>query len=135
MNSTIFGRIGRDAELRQTSTGMQIANFSVVLNVYNKDGNKVTWVNAAVFGKQAESLAPYLTKGTTVALSGDLILQEYESRDGGTKTSLNMQVNSVSLLGGGQREEKPQRPQQNNQRRPAQQEDYDEGDAVGDPGF
>lgn len=129
MNSTIFGRIGKDAELRQTSTGISVAQFSVALNVYQKGGeSKVTWVRAAVFGNQADSLAQYLVKGTTVALSGDLTLREYDARDGGRQTSLDMNVNAVSLLGGGQKQEQPaaqaarpaQRPAARPQARPTQ---------------
>jgi single-strand DNA-binding protein len=104
MNSTVFGRIGKDAELRETNGGTQVANFSVALNVYNKPGDdkRTTWVNATIFGKQAESLTQYLTKGTAVALSGDLVLRRYEGRDG-SGTRLDMAVNSVALLGGGQK--------------------------------
>jgi single-strand DNA-binding protein len=121
MNATIFGRIGRDAELRQTSSGTSVAQFSVALNVYNKSGeSKPTWVRAAVYGGQADSLAQYLIKGTTVALSGDLVLREYDNRDGGRSVSLDMNVNAVSLLGGGQKQEQPAaRPAQRAQQRPA----------------
>ena len=121
MNSTIFGRVGRDAELGQTNGGTSVASFSVALNVYQKGGeSKVTWVRAKIFGQQADSLAQYLVKGTTVALSGDLVLSEYDSRDGGRKTSLDMNVNAVSLLGGGQKQEQPAAPARTNPaRRPA----------------
>ncbi len=107
MNSTIFGRVGQDAVVSQTNNGTQVANFSVALNVYAKGGDsQVTWVRATIFGNQAESLAPYLTKGTAVALSGDLKLRQFEdTRDGGTRTSLDMSVNSVALLGGGNKAE------------------------------
>ena len=123
MNATIFGRVGRDAEIRQTTGGTSVAGFSVALNVYAKDGqSKVTWVSASIFGKQAESLAAYLVKGTAVALSGDLNLRQYDDqRDGGTKTSLDMNVQTVALLGGGQKEQPaaPARQAQAPARRPA----------------
>ena len=104
MNATVFGRIGQDAVLRKTSDGTSIAGFSVALRVYKKENP--TWVKASLFGAQADSLAPYLTTGTTVALSGDLSLRKYEdNRDGGSGVSLDMNVNSVALLGGGQKEQ------------------------------
>lgn len=107
MNSTIFGRIGRDAELKHTQNGLALARFSVALNVYSKEkDSQATWVQATIFGNMAESLVEYLTKGTAVALSGDLKLREYES-DNGSGVSLDMAVNSVALLGGGSSEEKP----------------------------
>lgn len=125
MNATIFGRVGRDAELKQTQGGTTLARFSVALNVYSKQEQQTTWVNATLFGKMAESLAQYLTKGTAVALSGDLKLRQYTSEQNGEQTTLDMSVNSVALLGGGQAQSQSQpqgkqvRPAQNRQTQPA----------------
>jgi single-strand DNA-binding protein len=115
MNATIYGRISRDAELKDTNSGVQVARFGVALNLYKNGERSVTWVDATAFGKQAESLTPYLTKGSAVALAGDLALKTFDSRDGGSKTILEMSVNSISLLGaGGQEQTKPvARPAQN----------------------
>lgn len=100
-NAQIHGFISRDAELRTTAGGTSVSNFGVALKCYVKDGeNDVTWVGATVFGKQAEALTKYLTKGTFVVLSGDLKLRTFDSeRDGGPKTVLEIAVNNLSLGG------------------------------------
>jgi single-strand DNA-binding protein len=100
MNATIFGRVGKDAELKESQSGTVYARFSVALNVYDKQERLVTWVHATLFGKMAESLAEYITKGSAIALTGDLKLREYDGGDG-VKTTLDMNVQSVALLGGG----------------------------------
>lgn len=107
MNATIFGRVGRDAELKETQSGTMIARVSVALNVYDKKERLTTWVNATLFGKQAETLAQYLTKGSSVAITGDLKLREYEG-DNGVRTVLDMNVQAVALLGAGSGEQTEQ---------------------------
>jgi single-strand DNA-binding protein len=109
MNATIFGRIGRDAELKETQSDTMIARVSVALNVYSKQERETTWVNATLFGKQAETLAQYLTKGSSVAMTGDLKLREFEG-DSGTRTVLDMNVQAVALLGAGNGQSEQAKP-------------------------
>ena len=58
-----------------------------------------SWINCNLWGKQAESLAPYLLKGTKVAVSGEFTLRPYTTKDGLEKTSADVRVNSLTLLG------------------------------------
>ncbi len=105
MNSTIFGRIGRDAVLKEVGS-TNVAKFSVALSFYQKGSERGTqWVNVDLFGTRAEKLSDYLTKGTAVAVTGDLKVRTYEKNDGGTGISLDMNAESVALLGGGQQRE------------------------------
>lgn len=99
MNSfTIAGKIGRDAEVRYTDGGRSVTNFSVAVNRYKKE---VMWVRVAVWGEYGESISQYLTKGTSVAVQGELDVRTYES-DGGTKVSIDLNGRQVTLLGGNQ---------------------------------
>jgi single-strand DNA-binding protein len=95
---TIAGNIGKDAELRSTQGGDKVAGFSVA--VESREGREKTtiWFDVSIWGKRAEALAQYLTKGTRVAVSGDLGKREYEG-----KTYLTVKADQVTLLGGGQR--------------------------------
>ena len=61
-----LARLGRDAEIRTTSQGDSVATLALAFSYGRKgsDGNRPTqWVDAALWGKRAEALAPYLTKG------------------------------------------------------------------------
>ena len=84
--------LGRDAETRTTNTGTVVVNLAVAYNYGRKgdDGKKPSqWVRAAMFGKQAEALAPHLTKGKQVSLViRDLHINTFQKQDGSTGTAL-----------------------------------------------
>ena len=77
-----------------------------------------------MWGKRAEVLTQYLTKGTTVGVFGDLSTRSYE-KDGQTRTSIEVRVDDVDLLGGGGEASDAPRPAQrpaNGARPPARQQ-------------
>ena len=84
--------LGRDAETRVTQGGTTVVQLAVAYNYGRKgeDGKKPSqWVRASMFGKQAETLAPYLTKGKQVSLViRDLHIATFQKQDGSTGTSL-----------------------------------------------
>ena len=92
------GRIGRDAETRQTSGG-SVTSFSVACDGYN--GEKVTtWIDCSLWGKRGESLARHLTKGSQVAFSGRGLLELYQKKDGTKGAKLSCNVSEIALQGG-----------------------------------
>ena len=84
--------LGRDAETRVTGNGTTIVQLAVAYNYGRKgdDGKKPSqWVRVAMFGAQAEKLAPYLTKGKQVSLViRDLHIATFQKQGGSTGTSL-----------------------------------------------
>ena len=86
--SKMFGlaRLGRDAELRTTSQGESVATLALAFSYGRKgsDGNRPTqWVDAALWGKRAEALAPYLTKGGLVSVSlEDVHIETFDGKNG-----------------------------------------------------
>lgn len=118
----IFGlaRIGRDVEVRTTANGDAVANVSLAFTYGRKDadGKRPTqWAEGVIFGKRAEVLAPYLTKGTlvTVALE-DAHIETFQKQDGGEGVKLAARITAIDLAGGA-----PQSAQQPQQQRPAPQ--------------
>jgi len=97
---TIVGYLGRDAEQRFTPGGMAVASFSVATTEKRKDGEKTTWFRVSLFGKQAENVAQYLTKGKLVYVEGSLRQGEDTTKDGQTRTALEVNATSLQLLGG-----------------------------------
>ncbi len=79
-------RLGRDASLRYLSDGTPVLNMAMAYNWGTKDGggNRATqWIDAAMFGKRAESLAPHLLKGTALdVVLDDVRLDEWTRQDG-----------------------------------------------------
>ena len=103
----LFGmaRLGRDAEVRHTANGDPVASLSLAFNYGKKgaDGKRPTqWVDGSLWGKRAEALAPYLLKGTMLAVTlEDVRIETYKSQTGeGHKLAGN--VTQVELAGGNQ---------------------------------
>lgn len=98
----IVGNLGRDAELQTPSGTSSFLKFSVADTNYRK---VTTWFECTLWGKRAEKLAEYLKKGTKVMVRGEISLNKYSTRDGQERTSLDVNVDNVELLGG-----KPEQP-------------------------
>lgn len=81
-----LARLGRDAEIRTTSQGESVATLALAFSYGRKgsDGNRPTqWVDAALWGKRAEALAPYLLKGGLVSvLLEDVHIETFDGKNG-----------------------------------------------------
>lgn len=109
---TLVGRLTRECELKYTSGGMAICNFSVAVNRRKRSGeqwvDEVDFFDVSYFGKAAEAVSKYLTKGKQVALQGELRQDRWE-KDGQRHSKVNVVANNVQLLGGGVGEGSEQR--------------------------
>src|SRR5205814_1557664 len=104
----LVGNLGRDAELRYTPSGTAIAKFSLATTEKwtDKSGGpqeRTEWHNIDLWGKQAETLAEYLTKGKQVYVEGRLQSDEYTDKDGNKRKTTRVRCDRVVLLGGGGR--------------------------------
>ena len=102
---TLIGHLGRDPEIRFMPSGSAVANFSVATSESwkDKDGNKeerTEWHRVVVFGKLAEICNQYLSKGKQVYLEGRLQTREWEDRDGNKRTTTEVVVTEMIMLGG-----------------------------------
>lgn len=103
MNSFGLALIGRDAELRTTPEGTSVCNLSLAFTYGRKggDGKRPTqWVDASLWGKQAEALAPYLVKGGRVAVTlQEVHIERFDRRDGTQGEKLVGRVIDIQLAG------------------------------------
>ena len=106
---TFTGNLGGDAEVRYTADQKAITSFSVALKSGFGKSEKTNWVRCSMFGDRGTKLKEYLTKGTQVAVSGELSLNEYVSKQGENKASLECAVSNVTLLG----RKEPSEPREN----------------------
>lgn len=113
MNNWSFtGNLGGDAETRHTASGDAIVNFSVGVKSGYGDKEKTVWAKCSMFGKRGEAVAQYLTKGQQVGVCGEVAMNEWTDKEGQKRTSLEVRVNDLSLLG--KKEQKEVQPQQRN---------------------
>lgn len=125
----VAGQLGNDAELKYLPDGTAVSNFSVADN-QGRDKPTIWW-RCQLFGKRAESLAQYLTKGQSVTVSGNVTQREYTDNSGAAKTAQEIRVSDVALQGGQKQTAAPEpkqpsqreqnRDRQYNQSRPAPQ--------------
>jgi single-strand DNA-binding protein len=98
----LVGRLTRDAELRYTNSGSAMAAISLAINTRRRRDDQ--WVDeahffdAVVWGKTAESLSPYLTKGKQIGLEGELRQNRWE-QDGQRRSKVEIFTRNIQLLG------------------------------------
>ena len=109
---TICGRLGRDADLRQgDEPSKSVLNFSVAEDVGYGEKKRTQWWSAALWGKRAEAIAQYLTKGTPVTVVGNPELRTFEKKDGTQGAELTVRVVDVTMQGRGQERDADQTAQ------------------------
>lgn len=102
---SFIGRLGQDVEMRYTKDGKAVASLSIACSESWKDKNtgekveKTEWINISAFGKLAEIMEKYLTKGSQVYISGKMKTDKYE-KDGITKYSTKIVAREMVMLGG-----------------------------------
>jgi single-strand DNA-binding protein len=99
----VVGNLGRDPEKRYTQDGRPVTRFSVAATTRRKgrEGeweDHTEWFNVTVFGRQAETLAERIAKGTRVYVEGRLESRQYETQNGGKGFSLDVVANEVLSL-------------------------------------
>lgn len=108
---TGLARLGRDATLRRTPSGDAVLEMALAFNYGGKDasGNRPTqWIDATLWGKRAEALAPHLTKGSAI----DVVIVEphietWTKKDQTTGFKLVGKVTELEFAGGGSGDRKP----------------------------
>ena len=116
MSVAEFGRIGRDAELRYTGSGDAVCSIPVAVDYGRKgqDGkNPCQWYDVTLWGKQAEALAQYLTKGKQVFFVGsDLHVETFAKNDGTQGVKLSCRCAEIKFASDGKPEGQQQTPRQ-----------------------
>ena len=101
----LVGNLGKDAEVRYTQSGAPFSTISLATtDVWNdKSGQRqerTEWHRVVLWGKQAESLSEYLTKGRPIYVEGRLQTRQWDDRDGNKRYTTEIRSDRVVLLGG-----------------------------------
>ena len=103
----VVGNLGRDPELRYTPQGTAVCSFTMATNERRKGQagepqDVTTWFRVTVWGKQAETVSKYLTKGRNVYVEGRLHVGEWSDKEGKQRYTLEVNATDVRFLDGGQ---------------------------------
>ena len=96
---TVVGNLTRDPELRYTQSGKATVTVGIAVNRrYQVNGEwqeATTYMNVVAWDQLAENVAASLTKGTRVLVTGRLDVREYEAREGGKRTSVDIAADEI----------------------------------------
>lgn len=98
----IMGRLSRDPELRQTTTGKNVASFTIACSRGRKDANGkdlVDWIPVVAWEHTAEFVCKYFEKGSPIAIDGRLQSRTYKDRDGNNRTAIEIVANNANFAG------------------------------------
>jgi single-strand DNA-binding protein len=101
-NCQFVGRLGKDPEAKTTKNGEgMFATFTMAVDKNSKKDaeSKPLWLNITAFGKTAEFVTKYLTKGALVLVQGELEVQEYTDKDQNPRQSIKILARDVRSLG------------------------------------
>ena len=106
MNKTILiGRIGRTPDVKVTKSGIPVANFSVATDEFYGGESHTEWHKVVAWGKSAEFVGAYLSKGALVEIDGRNQTREWEDKDSNKRHTTEVHVNFIKSLMKG--EDKP----------------------------
>ena len=99
----IMGNLTRDPELKQTPSSQSVAQIGIAMNRKFKDreGNmreETTFVDCEAWGRTAEVMAQYLSKGKPVFVEGRLKLDQWQDKDGGNRSKLKVVIESFQFI-------------------------------------
>ena len=100
----LVGNVGQDPEIKNLEGGKKVANFSIATNesYKNDKGEKVDqteWHRVSAWGKTAEIIEKYVSKGKEIAIEGKLTHRSYDDKDGVKRYITEVVANEVLLLG------------------------------------
>ncbi|MBK8977432.1 MAG: single-stranded DNA-binding protein [Planctomycetes bacterium] len=100
----LLGNLTRDPELRYTQGGMAVAKLGMAINrKFTSNGEQresTCFVDLTAFGRQAEVLNEYMSKGRPLFVEGRLEFSEWESQEGGKRNKLEVVIENFQFVGG-----------------------------------
>jgi single-strand DNA-binding protein len=104
----LLGNLGADPELRMTNSGQAVLKMRLATSETYLDRNKVRqerteWHNVVVWGRRAEALGKFLTKGSRLFVEGGLRTSSYDDRDGNKRYKTEIVASNIILAGSGTR--------------------------------
>ena len=101
----LIGNLGRDPEIRYTTSGQAVANFTLATTekYTNKAGDKqedTEWHRIVAWGRLAEICGEYLTKGRMVYIEGSIRTRSWEDKEGNTRWTTEIVARNMQMLGG-----------------------------------
>lgn len=92
---TLVGRISTDLELRYTGSNKAYCRFNLAVNRMNEGTD---FIPVTVWGKPAENIVQYQSKGSLILVDGSISMNNYTDKDGNNRTSFEVMTSNVQFL-------------------------------------
>jgi single-strand DNA-binding protein len=100
----LIGHVGQEPEIKSLEGGKKLANISIATNevYYRENGDKVEqtqWHRVTAWGKTADIIERFVTKGKEIAIEGKLSTRSYDDKEGNKRYITEVVVSDVIVLG------------------------------------
>ncbi len=101
----LMGNLTRDPELRYTPGGLAVASFGIAINrawtaKSGEQKEEVCYVDISIFGRRAEVVGEYFSKGNPIFIEGRLQFNQWETKDGQKRSTLRVVADNFQFIGG-----------------------------------
>lgn len=96
----IMGHLAADPQLRQTTTGKNVASFRIACDRGRRDANgqsQADWLDVVAWDRTAEFVCKYFQKGSLIAIDGRLQSRSYQDKNGNNRTAIEIVANNVNF--------------------------------------
>lgn len=96
----VMGRLARDPEMRQTTTGKSVASFRIACDRGRRDVNgqsQADWLDVVAWDRIAEFICKYFQKGSLIVIDGRLQTRQYQDKNGQNRTAVEIVANNVNF--------------------------------------
>lgn len=94
----LIGNLVRDVDLRYSQKGTAVANFTLAVNDGYGENKTVDFISVTAWGKTAENVANYCSKGSRVAVDGRIKQQNYEDKNGNRREKVYINAQQIMFL-------------------------------------
>jgi single-strand DNA-binding protein len=103
---TLIGNVGRDPEVRTTSSGLPVTNIRLAISERRRDGGGdwreyTDWITVVCFGRTAENVGDHVGKGKLLFVEGRLQNRNFKDKEGHERWTTEVVADRVIFLGGG----------------------------------
>ena len=96
----LTGRLTADPEIKNTSNGVPVCNFSIAVERRYKQGEErqADFINITTWKSTAEFVSKYFTKGSMIGIEGAIQTRKYQDKDGNNRTAFEVVANNVQFI-------------------------------------
>lgn len=97
----IMGRLAADPQLRQTTTGKNVASFRIACDRGRRDANgqsQTDWFDVVAWNQTAEFVCKYFQKGSLIAIDGRLQMRTYQDKTGANRNAVEIMANNINFV-------------------------------------